>query len=631
MVSNDVPGRTLNVTHLGGLKFYERVEIKLVLDYLRVIYNPDNNDALVRIINRPKRGIGEVTVKKLLEEAETSNRSLWKTLLQHCQGQRTSTVRITKAVEKNLTGGLIKLVLGLRHRIDRSTSSPPPGSAGSNFDIVQLVEELINGLDLRKHIQDSYPEEHEARLANLDELITLVGDFVCDQDLSEEVLPQLDDDENPNLDADMLGKFLANVALAADAQTSGDKEGEEKPLVTISTIHAAKGLEWPVVFVPAVYNGSLPHKRADDIDEERRLLYVAMTRAQALLYLSVPWFGSPQKVERSNFIPDETVKRFALKGPSFEQEVLETMGKILGRKAPSMKGVYGSLPKMFNIEDDALPDFPDGYPRPAGMSAGPPRASGRGRTFVERDPLAHERNQMPWRKEYATTMEQASSFTTSLPGFTTAGAHHSLIKASEAAAKGSKMAGRRGATTKRATDQGTLSSFVKRETDDGLPPVKKEGPHLPQRIVNAEQVGMCFNQPLPPDVVEVMTHRGLQHVKRRVMKRRSDADAAAAAEEPAAKKGKYPGFSSSPPRPVSPEKENGGVSVADKVEAEDRRRGFVRPAASLHATTMGRVGGVGGRGGVSGLAEGGGVERVERVRRPFKPLTVARNGNLGRE
>lgn len=617
------------MAHLGGLKFYERVEIKLVLDYLRVIYNPDNNDALVRIINRPKRGIGEVTVKKLLEEAETSKRSLWNTLLQHCRGQRTAAVRISKNVEKNLTGGLIKLVLGLRYRIDRSTSSPPPGSAGSNFGIVQLVEELIDGLDLRKHIQDSYPEEHEARLANIDELITLVGDFVRDQDLSEEVLPQLDDGESPNLDADMLGKFLANVALAADAQTSGDKEGEERPLVTISTIHAAKGLEWPVVFVPAVYNGSIPHKRADDRDEERRLLYVAMTRAQALLYLSVPWFGQSQKVERSEFVPDKAVKLFALKGPSFEQEVLETMGKILGREAPSMKGIYGSLPKMFNIEDDAQPEFPDGYPRPAGMSAGPPR----GRKFVERDPLAHERTQMPWQKEYATTMEQASSFTTSLPGFTTAGAHHSLTKASETTTKGGKAAPRHGgATTKRAADQGTLAAFVKREGDDGLPPTRREGPHVPQRIVNAEQVGMCFNQPLPREAVEEMTHRGLRHVKRRVMKRRSDADAevdAAAGGEPAVKKGRYPGFSSSPPRPAEPEKENGGETVAARVEAEDRRRGFVRPAVSLHATTMGRVGS---GGGASGLAEGGGgVERVERVRRPFRPLTMARNGNLGRD
>lgn len=634
-VSEGVSGRTLNVAHLGGLKFYERVEIKLVLDYLRVIYNPDNNDALVRIINRPKRGIGDVTVGRLLEEAETSKRSLWKTLLQHCQGQRSAASKISKSAEKNLTGGLIKLILGLRYRIDRSTSSPPLGSVGSNFGIVQLVEELIDGLDLRKHIQDSYPEEHEGRLANLDELITLVGDFVRDQDLSEEILPQLDGGDSPNLDADMLGKFLANVALAADAQTNGDKEGEERPLVTISTIHAAKGLEWPVVFVPAVYNGSLPHARAEERDEERRLLYVAMTRAQALLYLSLPWFGNPKRVERSEFVPDEAVKLFALKGPSFEQGVLETMGKILGREAPSMKGVYGSLPKMFNIEDDAQPDFPDGYPRPAGMSSGPPRAAGRGKTFVERDPLAHERNQMPWQKEYATTMEQASTFTTALPGFTTAGAHHSLTKAAEGtAAKGDKAAWRRGgATTKRAADQGSLASFVKREGNDGLPPARKaEGPHVPQRIVNAAQVGMCFNQPLPQNVVEEMTHRGLQHVKRRVMKRRSDADAATAAEEPAAKKGKYPGFSSSPPRPASPEKENLGESVAAKVEAEDRRRGFVRPAVSLHATTMGRVGsGAAGRGGVSGLAEGGGgVERVERVRKPFRPLTIARNGNLGK-
>ena len=88
-----------------------------------------------------------------------------------------------------------------------------------------------------------------------------------------------------------LSKFLANVALATEIQREDESdEGSSTPQsrVTISTIHAAKGLEWPVVFIPSAYEGSIPHCRAEDTDEERRLLYVAMTRAQALLYMSCP-------------------------------------------------------------------------------------------------------------------------------------------------------------------------------------------------------------------------------------------------------------------------------------------------------------------------------------------------------
>lgn len=594
------------------------MEIKLVLDYLRVIYQPNNNDALVRIINVPKRGVGDVTLRKLLDEAETTGRSLWDALLQHFRGARSLKSGITKAAERNISGGLVRLVNSLRYRFEPPASS---ASAGNGLGLVELVEKLIAELDLKKHIETLYPEEHEARLANVDELVTLVGDFVRDQDLNEEVLPQLDGDEETTEDTNMLGRFLSNVALAASAQS--DKDGDDRPLVTISTIHAAKGLEWPVVFVPAVYNGSLPHSLSEDRDEERRLLYVAMTRAQALLYLSTPWFTNSKKVDRSDFVPDKTIKALALQGPSFEEGMLAKMAAMLGREAPSMKETFASLPAMFAIEDDAKPDFPEGYPRPEGIPAAP-RAKG-GRRWSGRDPISHERNQMPWQKEYATTMEQASSFTTALPGFTTAGAHHSLLRAAgvPAAAGGKGAPPRRaGGSTNRPAGQGNLSSFVRREP--ALPPARKEGPHVPQRIVHTGQVGQSFNQPLPQDVAREMTHRELQDVKRRVMKRRSDGDA----EEPEAKKAKYPGFSSSPPRPASPEKEN-AASVAAKVEAEERRMGFRRPA-SLHATTMGRVGG---KAEVIDLTRDRpvGVAPVERLRKPFKPLTLNRNGNFAKQ
>ncbi|SPO04908.1 related to ATP-dependent DNA helicase [Cephalotrichum gorgonifer] len=647
---------------IGGLKFYERIEIKLILDYLRAIHQPNNNDVLIRIINNPKRGVGEATLKKLLEEAETSKQSVWTLLLDHCRGRRSLPFNFTKGAEQKINGGLIRLIFGLRHRIERPTSSAQAG--GGSFGLKELVEELVDELNVRDIIKEAYPEENEARLANIDELITLVGDFVQEQEFNEEInIPQLEGEEEVTTDPDILGKFLANVALAADAQTN-DKDGEKKPHVTISTIHAAKGLEWPVVFVPAVYNGSLPHSRSEDQDEERRLLYVAMTRAKALLYLSVPWFTNSGKVERSDFIPDDIVKFFSLRGPSFEQGMLETIAKILGRKPPSLKEIYADLPDMLSVEDDTQPDFPTGYTTPKGYSGAAGASWGaasrqrgkRGKVWAEEDPLEYEKNQTSWRKDYATTMERASSFTvaaTALPGFTTAGAHYSTLSAAEAARGGKVPAGARrtgGASTNRPADQSSLSAFLKRSAAAGPEP---DGPHVPQRIVHAAQVGMSFNQPLPPSVAKEMAARGLQDVKRRVLKRRSDgapvadADASQAQEEGrgATKRTMYPGFSSSPPRP--PVNENQApVPAAARQAAEDKKMGFTRAArpASLHATTMARVSGrvTGGAGpqviDLTGDDGGPGVPeapmamaRVERVRKPFKPLTMNRNGNFARQ
>ena len=592
---------------------------------MRVIYQPNNNDALVRIINNPKRGVGEATLKKILDEAETTKRSLWDTLRQHFRGDRQLLVGMTKKAENNISGGLIRLINSLHYRHDPQAQS---SRGGSSLGLVQLVEELIERLNLKEHIQNMYPEEHETRLANVDELVTLVGDFVRDQDANEELLPQLEGEEETTEDTNMLGRFLSNVALAVSAQ-SNDKGGDgDKPLVTISTIHAAKGLEWPVVFVPAVYNGSLPHRFSEDRDEERRLLYVAMTRAQALLYLSVPWMASQGILERSDFVPDEVVKEFAFTGPSFEQGMLETMAKILGRDAPSMKQTFASLPAMFAVEDDMKPDFPTGYPRPEGIPAGPSSRARRSGVARGHDLPAHERNLMPWQKDYSTTMEQASTFTTALPGFTTAGAHHSRLKAAGVPAAASKKSGaptrRIPGSTNRAANQGSLSSFVRQDSKG-----RSDGPQVPQRTMHAAQVGNSFNQPLPPDLAREMAQRELQGVKRRVMKRRSEVEVIDLdADEPPAKQAKYPGFSSSPPRPASPRKEN-TVSVAAQVEAEDRRRGFRRPA-SLHATTMGRVSGAEVVD-LTGDEPPSRLAPVERLRKPFKPLTINRNGNFTRQ
>jgi DNA helicase-2/ATP-dependent DNA helicase PcrA len=147
---------------------------------------------------------------------------------------------------------------------------------------------------LTKFLQKKYPDYHEIRGANVEELKAQTADLTAamahgEDFIEEEVLRGIENLEEPLIDAeeDTLTLLPANTTLSSEVQRKQDEDPDEtQQHVTISTIHVVKGLEWPVVFIPACYEGSVPQSRTDDIDEERRLLYVGMTRAQALLYLS---------------------------------------------------------------------------------------------------------------------------------------------------------------------------------------------------------------------------------------------------------------------------------------------------------------------------------------------------------
>ena len=177
---------------------------------------------------------------------------------------------------------------------------------------------------------------------------------------SEGQLPTVDGVEQQESvgNQEALDQFLANIVLSTEVENR--EKGDDKPRVTISTIHSAKGLEWPVVFVPAVYEGSIPHSRAEDADEERRLLYVAMTRAQALLTLTLPL---RQTREQENtvltpFLPEDLHKRLAERGPNFSDEVVADIAKILRRDMPSQEALtrgLQSLSKDESAEDNLWP------------------------------------------------------------------------------------------------------------------------------------------------------------------------------------------------------------------------------------------------------------------------------------
>lgn len=287
---------------VGGQKFFDRIEIKILLDYLRVISQPKNNDALARIINVPSRGVGLTTVKALLEEAEGKASNLWTLVRDTVQGHAKPKSKISKQAEHSLSL-FVNIILTVRNKL------LDPVDPHSPEDLLKL---LLKKIELRGYLEKSYEDNHEARWANVEELLVQASDYTLSKSQNsaklgdEEMLPEIKglEQETGNAAEDLLSKFLANVALATELQTEEKTiEGEvvTQSQVTISTIHAAKGLEWPVVFIPSAYDGSIPHSRAEDTNEERRLLYVAMTRAQALLYISCPIKNSQRGKTNSSF------------------------------------------------------------------------------------------------------------------------------------------------------------------------------------------------------------------------------------------------------------------------------------------------------------------------------------------
>lgn len=267
----------LAYTMAGGLKFYDRIEIKTLLDYLRVIHNPLNNDAVARIVNVPSRKVGDATIKTLLDEAEKRGKSLWEVIRSGVTGGGWRDLKIGKIADKGL-GEFVGVIL--------STQQMLKDEDGDEKSLVDVIEHLLRKLAYEEHLSRHYPEDWEGRWSNIMELLTQARDMVVDED--DDALPLIDGVVQGSVATGlqgMLERFLSNTALS---DVPEDEEKKKEGQVTISTIHAAKGLEWPVVFIPAVYEGSIPHSRSDDTDEERRLLYVAMTRAQALLYMSCP-------------------------------------------------------------------------------------------------------------------------------------------------------------------------------------------------------------------------------------------------------------------------------------------------------------------------------------------------------
>ena len=338
---------------VGGKKFFDRLEIKILLDYLRVVSQPNNNDAVSRIINIPPRGLGASTMKGLLEEAETRKVALW--ILLRNSTQNAPRTKLSKAASQGL-GSFVNLILNSRNRVSDVINPDSP-------DIV--LRYIIEKLNFQNYLEKSHADDHEARWANIEELIAQASDFSISRSKEwkeDDDLPDIEglEQQPGNLAEEALAKFLANTALASEIQDKDEDvegNGALQSQVTISTIHAAKGLEWPVVFVPSAYEGCIPHSRAEDTDEERRLLYVAMTRAQALLYISCPTKSSQrEETVISPFLSTKPVGNLLVsQGPAIKSSTVNDIARILRRDLPTQAQISEASETLQSIHDNLWP------------------------------------------------------------------------------------------------------------------------------------------------------------------------------------------------------------------------------------------------------------------------------------
>jgi DNA helicase-2/ATP-dependent DNA helicase PcrA len=421
LIEKALSGSRVPYRMVGGQRFFDRVEIRIIIDYLRTISHPDNNQALISIINVPSRKIGETTVAEFMKLGEQRKTSLWTVVQDILAGNLSSEKKLSKPAEQEL-GRLITMIKNARQKLETAQPATVPS---------KLIDFIVKSLDLENYIKKKYKDDHEDRLENVKELVIHASEVLLQP--SEESLVPVDGVEQQASGGgqEVLAQFLANIVLSTD--TDNSEEGNDKPRVTISTIHSAKGLEWPVVFIPAVYEGSIPHSRSEDTDEERRLLYVAMTRAQALLTMTIPLTQSRDQTESTltQFLPPPVHDHLAQVGPIFDDKTISDIASVLRRPMPSQEDLVIALQNIGPSEsqsDDIWPS--DGSRRPFAMSSTGFQAIPEfGKPLAEAVAAAQQAfhshrssSSVPAGYNGATTMSSMSSFSTSnmTLGFTTA-------------------------------------------------------------------------------------------------------------------------------------------------------------------------------------------------------------------
>jgi DNA helicase-2/ATP-dependent DNA helicase PcrA len=276
---------------VGGFSFYERAEVKDIVAYLKLALNPADDIALLRVINTPTRGIGKSSLDELMAIAHRSEGSLWDAITAVAEGQSAA---LTPR-GKNAIVGFRKTIEMLRAKAEMSAKTDRPVSD----TVIAAIDDSGYSLMLRTENSD----EAEGRLENLEELVNAAVDY----------------DKMPE---GGLRDFIDHAALTADTDKYDGNAG-----VTLMTVHSAKGLEFPIVFIVGLEDGVFPHSRsvnnAKELEEERRLAYVAITRAEELLYVTHAMrrrtFGEEIAAEPSQFLnelPLELIEDLS-RGPSW--------------------------------------------------------------------------------------------------------------------------------------------------------------------------------------------------------------------------------------------------------------------------------------------------------------------------
>ncbi|MGB7068084.1 MAG: UvrD-helicase domain-containing protein [Pyrinomonadaceae bacterium] len=271
---------------VGGFSFYERAEVKDVVAYVKLALNPLDDIALMRVINTPPRGLGKTSLDALQDHAKTLRSSVWETIVAITDPGYGQAVNLTpRAVEALRI--FKRVVEGLQTRVAESS--------GSEKSVTDVVIAAIEDSGYANMLRAEGTDEAEARLENLEELVNASVDY-------------------DSQESDGLRDFIDHAALTADTDSYDGNSG-----VTLMTAHSAKGLEFPIVFLVGLEDGIFPHSRSindqKELEEERRLAYVAITRAEKILYVTHSMrrrvYGEEIAAEPSQFLnelPEELIE-----------------------------------------------------------------------------------------------------------------------------------------------------------------------------------------------------------------------------------------------------------------------------------------------------------------------------------
>ena len=248
VIEESMVKRGIAYTMVGGTRFYDRAEIRDILAYLKLIANFRDNISLMRVINMPKRGIGQVTIQKLNDFADAKNISMFESIMNIEEADISASAKLKLQDFSALIFNLL--------------------NAATECDVFDLIQKIIKDTGYISMLRESKDPQSQSREENLGELLNVAKDFA--REMPDGSLPE----------------FLEKVALVNDV----DSFEEQEDRVTLMTMHSAKGLEFPVVFLPGMDEGIFPGVRSlmdpTALEEERRLCYVAITRAKEKLYIS---------------------------------------------------------------------------------------------------------------------------------------------------------------------------------------------------------------------------------------------------------------------------------------------------------------------------------------------------------